>query len=266
LLGIPGISGYTGAMKTRIAALAALVMAPSLLMAYENSLPNVLTPSALEPVSLELQFEHRFYGSVTNDPLGTAFGLLEGVNAYMGARLAIWRGLEAGLGYATLSRRGSAYLGYTQALGFLRGKLGAELSDFDAPSGVRELGGLFSLALQPTPLGGILVPSVLVCFDTSTLAFGGAIGLLANFAVSFGPVEKVGLTAELYPNLALNPTGLPLETWPAVAFGVMLTTPGHQFTLLLGNSFELGTSSLMRGCPGYGWYLGFNIHRLLQFG
>lgn len=247
-------------------ALVLVVLAPWLLSAYENGLPNILTPSALDPVSLELRFEHRFYGSIADDPLGTAFGLAGGANVYMGARLAVWRGLEAGIGYAMGPREASAYLGYTQSLAFLRGSAGAELVTFEQAAGGRAWGGLFSLALQTTPLAGFLVPSLLVCFDTSSLSFGGALGVLASFPVALGPVEKIGITAELYPNFALSLAGLPPEPAPAVAFGVTAATPGHQFSLLLGNSVEFGSRSLMHGSPGDGWYLGFNIRRLLRFG
>jgi hypothetical protein len=44
-----------------------------------------------------------------------------------------------------------------------------------------------------------------------------------------------------------------------------LDTYGHHFMVQVSNGFEIGPRNLMLGVPTNDIYLGFNIHRILQF-
>ncbi len=84
-------------MKTRTALVfGALVLGTVSAWAYEPSLLNMTVPSALQQGDIDLLFQHRFYGSVLDNPLTTLFGLEIGANVALGARYMIlrvwWRG------------------------------------------------------------------------------------------------------------------------------------------------------------------------------
>jgi hypothetical protein len=256
-----------GGMLRRLPIAALLLVSPILALAYDGGMPNLLSPSSLEPRSVELRFEHRSYGPVGVDPLGTAFGTAGGANVAIEATVAPWRGLAVGLGYVSGPRQEYLFATYTLPVGFLRALAGAEIATFDADAGGRGWGGVFTLSVATKPLFGMVTPTVLVDFDTQNVSFGAGLGLSVMAGVALGAVEKIGATAELYPNLDLrlgSAGGAPLPA-PAVSFGAVAETPGHQFTILLGNTNEFGTRVLARGAAGDGWYLGFNIRRQLAF-
>jgi hypothetical protein len=86
------------------------------------------------------------------------------------------------------------------------------------------------------------------------------VGFGTGLAVELLPA--LSLVAELYPFLPQGWERHTEELGDSSAFGVMLKTYGHQFSLLAGNSYDIGEAHLMAGVPATGGlYLGFNIQR-----
>jgi hypothetical protein len=86
----------------------------------------------------------------------------------------------------------------------------------------------------------------------------------AGIGARFDVLPSLSIFGELYPYI---PKGWEmhteqLDTTTAFVLGIMITTFGHQFSILGGNNFALGERRLMAGAPPTnGLYLGFNIQR-----
>jgi hypothetical protein len=246
--------------RTWLAA-ALLFAAGAAAWAYEPSLLNLAVPSALQKGNLELLFLHRFYGSVLDRPLENLFGLSGGANVGIGARFVAVPGLQLRVLYSTLYKELDAGAGY--ARWFPAAYLGLQV---DAQYINREVAAVragslfFTLTAQSAPILKRVRLSGTVGYDSRLNHLGFATGL----AVELLPV--LSLVAEFYPYL---PQGWERHTGElgdthAFAIGLMLKTAGHQFSLLAGNSYDIGEEHLMAGAPTGGLYLGFNIQRLFD--
>jgi len=91
-----------------------------------------------------------------------------------------------------------------------------------------------------------------------------AVVLGAGLGARFDLVPGLAVLAEIYPFFPqvweLHPEQLGTVT--AYSLGIMITTYGHQFSLLAGNHYALGERRLMAGASSFtDLYLGFNIQR-----
>jgi hypothetical protein len=239
--------------------LAGLVIGGLKAAAYEPDFLNMRIPSRLEAGDLDLLFEHRFYGSVLDNPLQNLFGLAIGANVGFGARWMIIPGLQARAIYTTGGQELSVGAGYGYWFDGL--PLGVELdAELVSPQGRdgRGYGAFASVQAQAGPLAKILELNVEAAYDSYLNHLGAAVG--ARVDVTPG----VAIIGEVYPFFLLGGELHPeqLGTTSAFAAGVMLTIGGHQFSLLAGNSYGIGDRQLMAGVsPFNGIYLGFNIQR-----
>jgi hypothetical protein len=248
------------ASKRNWLAVALVFLAGAAAWAYEPSLFNLTVPSALWKGNLDLLILHRFYGSVLDQPLENLFGLAGGANVGFGARLMVVPGLQLRALYATGLREIAAGAGYARWFPAAHLGLQADAQYLSREAAAVRVGSLFStLTAQSTPILKRVRLSGEVGYDSRLNHLGFGTGL----AVELLPV--LSLVAEFYPYL---PQGWERHTAElgdthAFAFGIMAKTAGHQFSLLAGNSSDVGEAHLMAGAPADGGlYLGFNIQRL----
>jgi len=228
--------------------------------AYEPSLLNLTVPSALQRGNLDLLILHRFRGSLLDQPLQNIFGLAGGANVGFGARLLVLPGLQLRTLYATQLKEVAAGAGYVRWFPAAYLGLQADAQYLNRESAAGRAGSLFTtLTAQSTPILKRVRLSGAVGYDSRLNHVGFGTGLAVEL------LPALSLVAEFYPYL---PQGWERHTEElgethAFAFGVMLKTAGHQFSLLAGNSFDVGEAHLMAGAPATGGlYLGFNIQRL----
>jgi hypothetical protein len=227
--------------------------------AYERGFLNLRSPSQLEPGDLDLLFEHRFYGSVLDDPLQSLFGLAIGANVGFGGRWMILPGLQARALYTTDGQDLSVGAGYGHWFeGLPLGvQADVELASPDAATG-RGYGAFAVVSAEVGPVMNVLSFGAEAAWDTYLSHLGTAV------AARWDVAPWLAVIAEIYPFFLLGTEQHPEQRGTATAFaaGAMLTIGGHQFSLLAGNSFAMGDRRLMAGAPGLGGiYLGFNIQR-----
>jgi len=92
-------------------------------------------------------------------------------------------------------------------------------------------------------------------YDSYDDSFGMGLGL--NIFL----FKKMSFNVEFYP---MNDTEKTMSK-NSFAFGFKILTYGHHFIFLVGNNYEMGPRRLMKGAGSNDLYLGFNIHRLLEF-
>ncbi len=244
------------------AALAAalLLLAGAGAWAYEPSLLNLTVPSALQRGNLDLLILHRFYGSLLDQPLQNLFGLTGGADVGIGARLMVVPGLQLRALYSTEYKEVAAGAGYVRWFPAAYLGLQADAQYLNREVSSVRVGSLFTtLTAQSAPILKRVRLSGAVGYDSRLNHLGFGTGL----AVELSPA--LSLVAEFYPYL---PQGWERYTEElganhAFAFGIMGKTAGHQFSLLAGNSYDIGEAHLMTGAPAAsGLFLGFNIQRL----
>lgn len=243
----------------RRSAILAFILAGAAAWAYEPSLLSMTVPSKLDPGTIDLILQHRFYGSVLDDPIHNLFGLAIGANVGFGARYMILPGLQIRIGYDTHAEEVSAGAGYGYWFSDL--PLGLQLdAEFVSAQETTARGyGVFtSLAVEAGPIAKLVWVNLIAGYDSWLNHVG--VGLAARVDV----IPSLALIAEFHPYFPESRDRHPEDMGATHSFavGVMLTTYGHQFSLLAGNNFALGDRRLMAGAPaGGGIYLGFNIQR-----
>ncbi len=236
---------------------AGLAAAPA--WAYEPSMLNMTVPSQLQQGDLDLFLAHRFYGSVLDNPLQNLFGLTFGANVGFGARWMILPGLQARASYFTGSEELDIGAGYGYWLTSL--PVGVQVdAQLISPqeAGVRGYGVFASLSAEAGPLAKVLYVTVESGYDSYLNHLGAGIGARVDL------LPWLTALAELYPFFLLGGEQHPEEIGTTSAFsaGLMITTAGHQFSFIVGNSSALGERRLMAGAPPFNSiYLGFNIQR-----
>ncbi len=232
--------------------------------AYEPGFLNLDVPARLSPGDLDVLFEHRFFGSILDNPLQTLFGLSVGANVGFGARLMIVPGLLASASYVTDGQELDVGAGYGYTFPKLPLALQAEAS-FISPQGLagRGYGAFVSLEGEVGPIAQIVYVDAAAAYDSYLNHLGTGIGARVELSPSWA------LIAEVYPFFLLGNEQHPEELGVTTAWsaGVMWTIGGHQFCLMAGSSPALGERRLMAGAPPFGGiYLGFNIQRLFSIG
>jgi len=241
-----------------------MILCFQVLYAFEPSALNLRVPSHLEKNSLVFDVQHRAYGVLTEDPLDNFFGLGLGANVNIGLRYAVLPQLEINAAYTTFEkeyRLGASYGHHLQRL-YLKGQLDVQYFNFER-TGERNGNFYISAALQSYPLGNVFIPTVNFAYDGFNEKFGLGFGVDLGFDWSFGPLEHISLVGEYYPVLRAEEPITRAENY--FAAGLRLDTYGHHFMLQISNGSEIGPRRLMLGTLNNDIYIGFNIHRILQF-
>ncbi len=240
-----------------LAAALAFVAAPA--WAYEPSLLNMTVPSQLQPGDLDLLLEHRFYGDLLNNPLQNLFGLAVGANVGFGARYMILPGLQARASYYTGSEELDIGAGYGSWFPSL--PLGLQVdAQLISPQEIdgRGYGVFASVSAEAGPLANIIYLGAETGYDSYLNHLG------AGIAARVDVLPWLTVLGEFYPFFLLGSERQSQEIGTTSAFsaGLMITTAGHQFSFIVGNSSALGERRLMAGAPPFNsLYLGFNIQR-----
>lgn len=241
-----------------------LVFFLHVLSAFEPSALNLRVPSHLDGNSLVLDIQHRAYGILTEDPLDNFLGLRLGANVNIGLRYAVLPRLELNAAYTTFENEyhlGVSYAHHCPQL-YLKGQVDVQYFNFER-AGERNGNFYYCVAVQSYPLGKIFIPTVNFAYDGFNEKFGLGLGVDVGFDWSFGPLQHISFIGEYYPVLQAEESITRAENY--FAGGLRLDTYGHHFMLQLSNGTEIGPRRQMLGAPTNDLYIGFNIHRILEF-
>jgi len=232
--------------------------------AYEWGYLGTSSPANVNAGSMELQFQHRFYGSIADNPFGTVFGASGGANVLIGTRFAPVSALEFETSYIFANQE--ITLGGRWRHRFTSGVLSAGLAahTWSRSFSERAWGAVASAAFEFDPLLTFLTPYTEICVNTDGWEVGGAFAIKATLPVGRGSIESVAFIAEVYPQLSsLFQGGDEPFSFPGIVAGIGVATPGHHFALVLSTSNQAGKRALHFRPETEGWYLGFNLHRKL---
>lgn len=241
-----------------------LLLYAQCLFSFEPSALNLEVPSNLERNSGVFDLHHRFYGNLTEDPLENFFGLDVGANVNLGIRYAVLDRLELYAAYTRFEKeyRVAASYGHFFPQIYTRTQIDVEYFSFKMGD-ERNQNLYYGLALQSEPVLNAIIATVDIGYDGYNEKLGLGLGLDVGFDWEFGPIEHISFIGEYYPVLQREE---PI-TGPENCFagGIRIDTYGHHFTLLVGNSWQIGTRRLMLGAPSNDVRFGFNVHRLFIF-
>ncbi|MEJ2567368.1 MAG: DUF5777 family beta-barrel protein [candidate division WOR-3 bacterium] len=228
----------------------------------ENDLLNLNVPTQMERNELAFIIRHRFYGDVTDDPIGNHLGIDYGANTGFSIRYLIWNKLELKGGYTVGHKEYT--LGSSYAVEFnsqyLRSQIDVEYfdyTDFIADEDVRNVFYLFSL--QGDPLPNLLSLALDLGYDTENSKIGMGFGVDIGFKFDFNYIQRVHFIAEYFPMLESEEG---MEN--SFALGIKAETFGHLFMFSVGNNTEIGTRRVMLGAASNTLHFGFNIYRFIN--
>ncbi len=232
--------------------------------AFERDMLNLETPSALDANNAVIDIQHRFYGPVGDDPVGTVLGMAGGANVHLGFRYSPWRPLEVKPAITLFQREYTLAAGCSSRIANIaRTKINVEFFSYRLPElEERRQNFFYSLAVEGAPALNVMSPALVVGYDGYEERFGAGFGLAAGFDRE-GLIKHVAVIGEYYPVLGRDDErNGPKDCFAA---GFELQTYGHHFAFLVGNSSQIGTRRLMLGAETNDLYFGFNIYRLLEF-
>lgn len=229
----------------------------------EKDLPNINVPTQMEKNEFAFIVQHRFYGDVTEDPIGNHLGIDYGANVGLRMRYLVWSKLELKAGYTVGHKEYTLGGSYAVELNsqYLRSQIDIEYfdyTDFIADEDVRNL--FYLLSLQSDPFPNLLSLTVNLGYDAENSKTGMGLGLDIGFNFDFNYLQRIHLIAEYYPLIEEDDNLL-----NSFSFGLKAETFGHLFMFLLGNNTEIGTRRAMLGAPSNTLHLGFKICRFINF-
>jgi hypothetical protein len=232
--------------------------------AFERDMLNLKTPSTLDAGNAVIDIQHRFYGTVGDDPVGTVLGMTGGANVHLGFRYYPWRPFEIKPSITLFQKEYTVAAGYSSRIAKIaRTKINVEFYSYRLPEMEdRRQNFFYSLAVEGEPTFNVMSPALVVGYDGYEERFGAGLGLAAGIDRE-GPVKHVAIIGEYYPSFDRDDE----RTGPEDCFaaGFELQTYGHHFAFLVGNSSQIGTRRLMLGAEANDLYFGFNIYRLIEF-
>ncbi|MBN2379416.1 hypothetical protein JXM67_06400 [candidate division WOR-3 bacterium] len=244
---------------------------PLVLFTYELRLSDLKTPVIGNQFATEFSFQHRFYGSLADDPFGTFLGADAGANSYLGMGFYPLKGLGINVSRISYDNGIDLDLGYSFRFpkGYTRWRAGGELLSYKySGDTARVWFPLAHLSVQTEPILGRIKPSLSVAYGGIFLFSGGISAVIAKDLWIF---EEIALFAEYYPipfGVTYLPEYPPRSTYVA---GIGISTYGHQFLITISNDTDIGTR-MLGGKTVYFEdddtyiHLGFTIRRLLVRG
>jgi hypothetical protein len=239
-----------------------------MLWAYQDSSPNLATPTALEDMEGEFTLNHRFYGAVDNNVGDTFFGLNSGANVGVSYRQNFRYGLEANIGKLTAKNEFYAGISYRPAPKdfIVRAQVDLQYFSFDEPSQAdRRSNMMLLISAQNKPLYDRLTLNLNIGYDAYYQRLINGLGL------SIKLTDKASIIGEYYPVIdrtsANYDTRLYLGEDDVVVLGAKFDTYGHQFMFTLSNGEGMDTRHLSMGTnspnsnPMANVKFGFNLQR-----
>ncbi|MEJ2355481.1 MAG: DUF5777 family beta-barrel protein [candidate division WOR-3 bacterium] len=249
-------------MRKRLIGLILFLLVPSAVYSLENDLLNLNVPTQMERNELALIIRHRFYGDITDDPIGNHLGIDYGANIGLRIRYDIWNKLELKGGYTVGHKEytlGSSYSMEFDSL-YLRSQIDIEYfdyTDFIIDEDVRNL--FYLLSIQSDLLPNLISLTVNVGYDAENSKIGLGFGVDIGFNFDFNYIQRIHLIAEYFPLLEEEENLV-----NTFAFGIKAETFGHLFMFSVGNNTEIGTRRSMLGAASNTLHFGFNIYRFIS--
>lgn len=241
-----------------------LVLWGSLLCAYQNSAPSLITPTNLFPGESELNLAHRFYGKLKDKPLDTFFGMDNGANILVSARTCVWKSLELKAGY---TRRDKQYdLGMSYKISPVDFPILAQLDlkyfSFVQPGiSSRRDNFLYLAVFQASPWKDRFVITLNTGYD------GYYEQPVNGLGMHLFVTDKLSLIGEYYPvwdrDSAANIVKQYLGKHDSYCIALKADTYGHHFIFSVGNSEGMDPRIQSLGADTRDLHLGFNIQRRL---
>jgi hypothetical protein len=236
------------------------------LFAYENSMLNLYAPTQLDKGQGQFQIKHRFYGDITEEPLDSFFGMLNGVNIGIDLRYQIFPKAEMTFNYSKFKKDtqfGLSYLLNKEDFP-LHGQINIDYLTFKEPLMNDDRRGNFKsvLSIQNEVLWDRFVGTINTGYDLyyerPLLGFGANVMIL----------DKVYLIGEYYPVLDRSTDIVQLKRYlkesDVFTVGLKLDTYGHHFKFQVSNSEHLTLHRLTMGADRKAPLMfGFNIERRL---
>ncbi len=234
----------------------------SAVYSLENDLLNLNVPTQMERNELAFIIRHRFYGDITDDPIGNHLGIDYGANVGLSVRYLMWNKLEFKGGYQVGHKEytlGSSYAVEFDSL-YLRSQIDIEYfdyTDFIIDEDVRNL--FYLLSIQSDPLPKLISLALNVGYDAENSKIGLGFGIDIGFDFDFNYIQRIHLIAEYFPLLEEEENLL-----NTFAFGIKAETFGHLFMFSVGNNTEIGSRRSMLGTSSNILHFGFNIYRFIN--
>jgi len=248
-----------------------LTLLPLVLFSYELGSSDLKVPAFHNQFATEFSFQHRFYGSLADDPFKTFLGADAGANACLGLSFYPIKNLGIEVSRTSYDKGVDLAAGYSFKFPeeYLRWWVGGEIMSYKySADTIREWFPLAQLSIQTEPIFKSIKPSL-------SVAFGGiflfSCGISAIVAKDLWIFEEIGVMAEYYPipiGVFWIPEDIPKSVYVA---GIGASTYGHQFLVTISNHTDIGTRMLggvTRHFEDEDTYihLGFTIRRLLTRG
>lgn len=232
------------------------------LFAYQNSSFSLATPTDLAAGEGEIAISHRFYGQVDDDTWNTLFGINQGANVGLAAsyNLPYQSGLKFGYTRQKSQTAVGGYWQIPQSSIPLQAKVDITWKSFLQP-GIEDRRNAmeYTLSLQNTHLEKYATLTVNAGYDSYHDRLVNGYGIMVPLR------EEISLLGEYYPvwdrDSAADVQKQYLGKYDAYAFGIKLSTWGHQFMFQLGNSIATSPATMALGTDDTGLKLGFNIQR-----
>jgi hypothetical protein len=240
--------------------------------AYEEwSLPNLTAPTVLQPRAIEVSIQHQFWGRMDGkDNVSRLYGIGDGADVRIQARMTVLPGTQVFAFYDHDQPFESTYAEFSAGASYalpisklhLRFQAEGELFSHvvELPdTEMRKTGFFINGCFRSDPLLNRIVPQCDVGYDFDRKMPGLGIGLTLSVTESFGVFGEY-FPVWTKPDSALSQ----IVIRNPFAFGVKITTYGHQFFFFAGNSKGIGSRYLMRGAADNILRLGFMIKRLIH--
>lgn len=240
-----------------------VMLMPNDLLAYELGTFNLKAPTELQKGSIELKFQHRFRGKISEEPLNTFFGMdYAGANIGIDLRYSVLPKFDLNVSRVWDGKEYTAGASYAYSLTKVPFsiQLGGEFfsyAEFNLEKNKRKNGvfGLFSFRGGPILR---VAPVVNVGYNSDNKEPGVGFGIAITALETLGIVQRLSAIGEYFPTTAES------ENKKSFAFGLRIETYSHHFDFILSNNSQIGVRHLMAGTlEDKGLRFGFNIKRLL---
>jgi hypothetical protein len=233
----------------------------SVIFAYQNNMPNLVTPSIFTPGQMEFEIIHRFHDNLPNVP---KYGfLVSGADIRLGYSGCVWDHLLLYGTYANAQTEfqfGARYSILPEDF-FLRGALDVSYFNYEPLFNTPRKQSVFFLgSIQTVRIAKIFTFNANLGYDNFNKAFGGALGIDAKI------LPALFLYAEYGQNMAGPADNPEIKKQGFAAFGFKIETMGHHFMFVVQNDTQEGMRRMMLGTQtSYtNWYFGFTIQRLFD--
>ena len=140
---------------------------PFPISAFERDMLNLNTPSGLEARNAVIEIQHRFYGTVGDDPAGTILGMTEGANVHLGFRYCLGRRLEFKSALTLFQKEYTMAASHTSHFAKLvRAEVKVEFFSYRLPEMEgRRRNFFYSVAAEGEPILNVISPALVVGYD-----------------------------------------------------------------------------------------------------